>query len=309
MKNKKIFITGGSGYLGKHLIERYYQLNEIVVYSRDEAKHYFLKKQYPKIKCIIGDIRDRERMLESSIGCNIGIFAASMKQIEACEDNPEEAVATILHGGMNSKYIAQKNNFESACFISSDKSRSATTIYGALKYVTGEIFISSDERYNTNLSVAVYGNVMNSTGSIIPLIWNCINKNIEMTVYGSSMTRFMIEVNDAIDVIEYSLHNNKVNVVPKISSFNILDLVKIYSDQFGLKYKMGSPRINEKIHECMISKDEHCRVFDKGSYYIISRTLTNDKLVDLKNEEFSSKDYVVSSDDLYSFLKMRNFYK
>ena len=177
LKNKKIFITGGAGFLGKKLIERLYDENEIIVYSRDEAKHYSLKAIYPNIRFILGDIRDKELITRSSRGSNIGIFAASLKQISACDEFPEEAVKTIVNGAINSKFAALENNFEAATFISTDKSRAATTIYGSLKFAAGEQFILKnhlEKKSKTRLSTVIYGNVLNSTGSIIPMIWKSI---------------------------------------------------------------------------------------------------------------------------------------
>jgi UDP-glucose 4-epimerase len=131
MKSKRIFITGGAGFLGKNIINRYYNDNDITIFSRDEAKHYYLKKQYPNINCVIGDVRNYDLLKRVSKGHNVGIFAASLKQIESVDQNVEEGVEVIVRGAINSRRISEENNFESACFISSDKSRSATTIYGA----------------------------------------------------------------------------------------------------------------------------------------------------------------------------------
>ena len=91
MKNEKIFITGGAGFLGKNLIDRLHKDNEITVYSRDEAKHYYLKKYYPNVNFVVGDIRNKDLLIRKSKGHTVGIFAASLKQIEACNDNYEEA--------------------------------------------------------------------------------------------------------------------------------------------------------------------------------------------------------------------------
>ena len=217
MKNKNIIITGGGGYLGKHLITRFYKDNEITIYSRDEAKHYYLKKKFPKLRCIIGDVNDYETLNEACKNQNIGIFAASLKQIEAVDQNVKAGINTIIHGALNSRKAATNNNLQSACFISSDKSRAATTLYGAMKFVAGESFIVNEEQSPTKLSTCIYGNVLNSTGSIIPLIWDSIVNNYTLTLYSEKMTRFMVTVEDAIDLIENSLQVSGYNEIKKRS--------------------------------------------------------------------------------------------
>ena len=256
MENKKIFITGGAGYLGKNIIDKYYDKNEITIYSRDEAKHYFLKKQYPNIKCVVGDIRNYDLLKRASSKSDIGIFAASLKQISSVDENYEEGVNVIINGGLNSRRVAVENNMEAACFISSDKSRAATTLYGSMKYVAGESFIVNSEESTTRLSTAIYGNVMNSTGSIIPLIWDSIKNKRTLVLYSEEMTRFLIEIEDAITLIEESLKVNGFNLIPNLKSFLIKDLFDIYKENFGLQYTIGEPRVSEKLHEMMISKEE-----------------------------------------------------
>ena len=149
-RDQRIFITGGTGFLGRSLIERLYKDNEIIIYSRDEAKHYLLKEKYPNIHFVIGDIRDKDLLKRSSKGVNIGIFAASLKQISSCDENPEEALKIIANGAINSKHVAIENKFDAATFISSDKSRAATTIYGSLKYFAGEQFIYKNNYLNVD---------------------------------------------------------------------------------------------------------------------------------------------------------------
>lgn len=307
LKNKKIFITGGAGYLGANIVSYYYNDNEIVVYSRDEAKHYYLKKQFPKIKCIIGDIRNYDLLKKSSNGCDIGIFAASLKQIEAVDQNVEESVKIIVNGALNSRKVAEENNFESACFISSDKSRSATTLYGSMKFVAGESFIVNSEQSNVKLTTAIYGNVLNSTGSIIPLIWDAINKKYELTLYSEEMTRFMITINEAIDLIENSFKYSGYNVIPKLQSFLVKDLFDIYSENFGLKYDIGAPRISEKIHEILFSKEEAPRIKDTDDFYLMHyKTVFNHKL---PFNEFSSKSVVINKITLKRILEIYNYFK
>ncbi len=309
LHDEKIFITGGAGYLGTNLVKRLYEHNEITVFSRDEAKHYYLKKQFPKVKCVIGDVRNRQLLTEAARGHSIGIFTASLKQIEAVDDNVEEGLQVIVHGAINSRKAATKNNFKAATFISTDKSRAPTTIYGAMKYVAGEAFIVGSELDNTRLSSVIYGNVLNSTGSVIPLIWDSIKKGYELTLYGEEMTRFMIDVEEAIDCIEYALGKDGFNIIPNLKSFRIKDLFEIYEQEFRLKWKLGAPRMNEKYHEHMISPFERERATYDAKYDMFllhNKNVYNENI--LSDRGLSSEDRVVSKDELHDLLKKYNYF-
>ena len=315
-KDKRIFITGGTGFLGRSLIKRLYKDNEIIIYSRDEAKHYFLKEKYPNVHFVIGDIRDKDLLKRSSKGVNIGIFAASLKQISSCNENPEEALQIIANGAINSKHVAIENQFDAATFISSDKSRAATTIYGSLKYFAGEQFVirNNHERHcNTNLSTMIYGNVLNSTGSIIPMIWKSINSNTELTLFSIEMTRFLIDVDEAIDLIFKGISYDQVSVIPKSKSLKILDLFEIYKENFNLKFNVGYPRIGEKIHEVLVTKEEMKRLYnsDCGTFYILKpcRPKYQSNSTQLRKGEYSSKDCLISKSELNNILDRFNYFK
>ena len=315
-KNKRIFITGGTGFLGRSLIDRLHKDNEIIIYSRDEAKHYFLKEKYPNVNFVIGDIRDKELLMRSSKGSDIGIFAASLKQINSCDENPEEALKIIANGAINSKHIAIENQFDSAMFISTDKSRAATTIYGSLKYFAGEQFILKNnyERYcSTNLSTIIYGNVLNSTGSIIPMIWKSITSNTELTLFSEEMTRFFIDVDEAIDLILRGISYDQVSIIPKSKSFKILHLFEIFKENFNLKFKIGSPRIGEKIHEVLVTKEEMKRLYnsDCETFYILKpcRPKLQSDCTQVREGDYCSKDCLISKSELNKILKKFNYFK
>lgn len=311
IKNEKIFITGGAGFLGQQLVRRFYNHNEITVFSRDEAKHYYLKKKFPKVNCIIGDVRNYDLLLESMKGHTIGIFAASLKQIEAVDQNVEESLQVIIMGAVNSRKAATRNNLKAATFISSDKSRMATTLYGAMKFVAGEAFIVNAEKEKTKLSSVIYGNVLNSTGSIIPLIWDSIKNNYELTLYGEEMTRFMIDVDQAVDAIEFALEHTGYNIVPNLKSLRIKDLFEIYTEEFGMKWKLGKPRISEKIHEQMFSPHEVSRIkyHKEKDSFLIHYTEIFDELREFSVDGLSSQNTLVTKNELKDLLRKYNYFK
>ena len=308
IKGEKIFITGGAGFLGKNLVRHLYEDNELTIFSRDEAKHYFLKKRFPNVKCIIGDVRNYELLKKASADHSIGIFAASIKHIQTVDQNVQEGLEIIINGAVNSRRVAEENNMKAACFISTDKSRAATTLYGSMKFVAGESFIVNAEESNVRLSTAVYGNVLNSTGSIIPLIWHSIKNNYPLTLYSNKMTRFMITIDQAINLIEHGLNVNGYNIIPNIKSFLVKDLFEIYAERFGLRYSLGVPRISEKLHEMMISAEEAPRTFfdkDKNAYFMHYSDLASHPI----EGEYISNNVVVAKEELVSVLDKYNFFK
>lgn len=308
IRNEKLFITGGAGFLGRNLISKFYKNNNITVFSRDEAKHYYLKKEFPLVNFVIGDIRNKDLLIRKSKNHTIGIFAASLKQIEACNDNYEEAAKVIIDGAFNSRIAAEENSFKAACFISSDKSRGATTIYGAMKYVAGEGFISG--KSDCKLTTAIYGNVMNSTGSVIPLIWKFINNKKQLELYGSEMTRFLLDIEDAANLIVKAFNYTNCNLIPKTKSFKLLDLFEIYKEKFGLKFKLGVPRSGEKIHEIMASSEELRRMnFCKKNNVYILYPHKDINLLKFPNNEYSSRDFCISKKELEKYLENKNYYK
>jgi UDP-glucose 4-epimerase len=222
----------------------------------------------------------------------------------------EESNEIIIIGALNSRHAAIANNLKSAAFISTDKSRAPTTLYGAMKFVAGEAFILNAEEEKTKLSSVIYGNVLNSTGSIIPLIWDSIKKGYALKLYGDEMTRFMIHIDEAVDCIEYALETTGHNIIPNLKSLKVKDLFEIYSDKFGLKWELGQPRISEKIHEQMIAPQEIDRVFfdeKRGMYLMHYKNIHGDS--GLPAVGLSSENCLVSKEELKELLEKYNYFK
>jgi UDP-glucose 4-epimerase len=309
LTGENIFITGGAGYLGRHLIERYYNNNSITVYSRDEAKHYYLKQRWPKVNFVIGDIRNEDLIIRASRNHSIGIFAASLKQIEAVDENVAEGVNTIVLGALNSRRCVEDNEMKAGCFISTDKSRAATTLYGSMKFVGGESFIVNAFA-RPRLSTAIYGNVINSTGSVIPLIWNAINNEYPLSLYSSEMTRFMLTIDEAIATIERGLALSGYNIIPAARSFRIRDLFDLYHEKHGLVYYIGVPRISEKIHEVMISRDEAPRTLKVDNFYHMHyRNISPSPPTEFPDGEYSSANALMNIEELREHLEANNYYE
>ena len=156
----------------------------------------------------------------------------------------------------------------------------------------------------------IYGNVMGSTGSIIPLIWNFIKKGSVLELYGSSMTRFLIDVHEAIDLILKSVNYENCNIIPIAKSFRVKELFDIYKHEFGLSYIETEPRTGEKIHEIMASNEEIRRmelVKEDNIYLLCPKKDIG--TVDFADGEYSSRNCCLSKDELYEYLKCRNFFK
>lgn len=307
----RLFITGGSGFLGKHLIKHYYDKADITIFSRDEAKQFLIKQQYPDVRCVLGDIRNYDSLLRVMRQCwpTHAVFAASMKHIDACRDNYQEANDIIVRGAFNSRQAAEECGVDAACFISSDKSRAATTIYGAMKYTAGEAFITNPT--DMKVSTLVYGNVMNSTGSIIPKIWEAIRNDRSLSLYHQDMTRFLYDINDAVSLIDFSLFKNPFNgttIVPYLKSFKLIDLFSLYTEKFGLMWKMGSPRPGEKLHEILIAREEWARTTEDpyNSLYFIHNDFQNKLNFDT---DFSSSSYYISKAELKMYLEQNGWFK
>lgn len=310
MTNKRIFITGGTGFLGRCVVEKYYKDNKLTVMSRDESKHAVMRKEFPNINFVIGDVRNLDLLMSASRGHDIGIFCASLKHVAAVNENIEEAEAIIVQGAINARKVSIANKFQSAVMVSTDKSRYPITLYGAMKFIAGEQFIWNAESENTNLSSIICGNIINSTGSLIPMIWKSIKYNRTMSLFGPSMTRFTITGPEAADLIAQAISVTGHSVVPKLKSFSIKDVFDIYARTFGLKYEIVvSSNSLERQHESMITTEDHCRLYDYGDYYCLHYRRMNPNPPLLVNNEYNSLDHLMSMTEVEEMLAKNNYFK
>ncbi|MEA1909452.1 MAG: polysaccharide biosynthesis protein [Patescibacteria group bacterium] len=297
----KVFITGITGTLGKELLKRYYGKWEIVGFSRDELKQAMLEREYPKVKFIIGDVRDFDSVYKAMRGCDAVIHAAAMKRIEVCEQHPLEAVRTNVFGTENVARAATYLGIKKAITVGSDKGVDPVNAYGMTKALQEKIFTS----YNYNS--ARYGNVFGSRGSVVPLFYQMAKEGKSLTVTDPTMTRFILTIDEAISLIIKALEEPMDGsvYVKKMPAASLGDIAKAFSDDITIIGKMRG----EKLHETLISSEEFTRLAEtKDGFAVIGtekirddygRAYTSDterRLTPDEIREFSKKALGVEKD-------------
>lgn len=293
--DKTILITGGTGSFGKQFINyftaTYPKIKKIIVYSRDELKQSEMKIDYSaelqeKLRFFIGDVRDRQRLLQACEDVDIIIHAAAMKQVDTAEYNPTECVATNISGAENVIHAALSSGVSDVVALSTDKACSPVNLYGATKLASDKLFSAANNirgRRNIRFSVVRYGNVMGSRGSVIPLFLR-LKGSGEVPITHDQMTRFNISLQDGVNMVEYALNNHLGGeiFVPKIPSYKITTLAEAVCP--GAKHKIIGMRPGEKLHEEMISHTDSLSTIDLGKYYaILPNNSLNFKMDDFMN--------------------------
>jgi UDP-N-acetylglucosamine 4,6-dehydratase (inverting) len=316
-KNKNLLITGGTGSFGQafvsYLLNNKIDLKKIIVFSRDELKQFEMSKifnedKYPNIRYFIGDIRDKDRLKLSLNDVDIVIHAAALKQVMAAEYNPFEFIKTNILGSQNLIESCLDAGVKNVLALSTDKASSPINLYGATKLCADKLFTAANNikgRRDIKFSVVRYGNVMGSRGSVLGVFLKEKEKK-SFPITDKKMTRFNINMNEAIDFVIYSLLKSKGGeiFVPKIPSFRVIDLANALAD--NCKLNIIGIRTGEKIHEEMISSNEALNSIDLGKCYAILNEF-NYKFY--KNYKFLSKDFVYRSDTNKKFLTINNLKK
>lgn len=321
----KFLIFGGTGSLGKTLVKRLFlENNEVAVFARGEDKHHKLKQKYPLVKNIIGDIRDYDAVLKAIICFNpdIIINASSLKQVPYAEEFIEEAVKTNINGTINickavEEATRDKSNATKVLLISTDKVCMPVNAYGMSKALQERLHIRAGDNSKNIYNVVRYGNVLESTGSVIPLFKQLLKNGKDITVTHPEMTRFLMSLDDAVDLIFKALNDNfgKRIFIPKIRSAKIVDLGKVLIEKYNSTrtINFSSIRPGEKLHEILISKDESNRTFwmEDGTY-ILTDIMNPEKNIQngliYKDIEYSSSHFNISENDLKEFLESKGVF-
>ena len=280
LNNKVILITGGTGSFGHHFIDyvlKNYAPKKIIVYSRDEYKQFIMNNEYKSSKDVmrffIGDVRDAVRLNMAMKGVDYVIHAAALKQVPACEYNPNEAIKTNVNGAMNVINAALETGVKKVIALSTDKAVNPINLYGGTKFVSDKLFCAANAysgQNGTKFSVVRYGNVAGSRGSVIPFFQNIIDngeKKLPITDY--RMTRFWISLENGVKLVIKALEESQggETFISKIPSFKITDLAQAMLP--GCEMTEVGMREGEKLHEIMITREDSLKTYDYENHYII----------------------------------------
>ncbi len=279
-KNEILLITGGTGSFGKAVLRRYLdsELKEIRIFSRDEKKQDDLRKQLkePKVKFYIGDVRDYQSVANAMRGVDYVFHAAALKQVPSCEFFPIEAVKTNVLGTENVLEAAINYNVKRVICLSTDKAVYPINAMGMSKAMMEKVMVARSRNLNESETVLCgtrYGNVMASRGSVIPLFVEQIKAGKPLTITDPNMTRFMMTLDDAVDLVLYAFKHGKQGdiFVQKSPASSIGDLSHALKEIYNTdnEIKVIGTRHGEKLYETLVNREEMVKAEDLGDYYRI----------------------------------------
>jgi UDP-glucose 4-epimerase len=302
-----LLITGGTGSFGNSVLKRFLRTNikEIRIFSRDEKKQDDMRKRYanPKLKFYIGDVRDYNSILNASRGVDYIYHAAALKQVPSCEFHPMEAVKTNVIGTENVLEAAIQNEVKRVVCLSTDKAVYPINAMGISKAMMEKVMVAKSRNVDPNKTVICgtrYGNVMASRGSVIPLFVDQIRAGQSLTITDPNMTRFMMTLADAVDLVLYAFEHgsNGDLFVQKAPAATIETLARALTDLVGKPdhpINVIGTRHGEKLFEALLSREEMACAQDMGEYYRVPpdlRDLNYGKFVEQGEEKIShTEDY------------------
>ncbi len=280
--NKSVLITGGTGSFGKAFIRELlarYKPARVVVFSRDELKQFDMQQEFPQsaMRFFLGDVRDKERLIQAMRGVDYVIHAAALKQVPAAEYNPMECIKTNIHGAENVIHAALANNVAKVIALSTDKAANPINLYGATKLASDKLFVAANNivgSSHTEFSVVRYGNVVGSRGSVVPFFKKLIAENAtELPITDVRMTRFWISLQQAVEFVFKNFQRMQGGevFVPKIPSVRIVDLAEAMAP--GLPHKLIGIRPGEKLHEIMCPEDDSHLTLAFHDHYVLQPSI------------------------------------
>lgn len=277
--NKVLLITGGTGSFGNAVLRRFLDspLREIRVFSRDEKKQDDMRRTYgsDKLKFYLGDVRDEQSLRAAFHGVEYCFHAAALKQVPSCEFHPLEAVKTNVLGAANVLSIAKEAGVERVVCLSTDKAVYPINAMGISKAMMEKVMVATARGYGSRDPVLCgtrYGNVMASRGSVIPLFVDQIGKGVPITITDPQMTRFMMTLDDAVDLVLYAFEHgaNGDIFVQKAPAATVLTLACALREMLGKpdhEIRVIGTRHGEKLYETLLSREERASAIDLGGYY------------------------------------------
>lgn len=305
-KDKTLLITGGTGSFGNAVLDRFLgediDIKEIRIFSRDEKKQEDMRIKYKndKIKFYIGDVRDIRSVNDAMEGVDYIFHAAALKQVPSCEFFPVQAVKTNVLGTENVLQSAINHNVKRVIVLSTDKAAYPINAMGMSKAMMEKVAVAKGrdlEEGRTVICRTRYGNVMASRGSVIPLFLDQIKKGKPLTITNPDMTRFMMTLEDAVELVLYAFENGRQGdlFVQKAPAATIDVLAKAIKElkKSDVKIQNIGTRHGEKLYEVLVTKEEMLCAEDKGDYFRIpadSRNLNYQKFEDVGNDDLSKVD-------------------
>ena len=297
-KNKTLLITGGTGSFGNAVLEMFIEsdIAEIRIFSRDEKKQDDMRRKYhnSKLKFHIGDVRNKDSINNAMKGVDFVFHAAALKQVPSCEFYPMEAVRTNILGTSNVVDVAVDNGVKKVICLSTDKAVYPINAMGVSKAMMEKVFVAKSRTSgDTKIIGTRYGNVMASRGSVIPLFHNQLINNKPLTITNPEMTRFMMTLENAVELVLYAFENGENGdiFVQKAPSSTIGQLADVMKDIYKSKSEIKNigVRHGEKMHETLLSKEERLISEDLNNYFRIpadNRDLNYEKYFEKGQDEF-----------------------
>ena len=301
LKDKVLLITGGTGSFGHAVVDRFLEtdIREIRILSRDEKKQDDMRKAYnnPKLKFYIGDVRNLDSIIDAFRGVDYVFSAAALKQVPSCEFYPMEAVRTNVIGSDNVITACVRNHVKKAIFLSTDKAAYPINAMGISKALMEKNVIARSRQLlpgDTVLCLTRYGNVIASRGSVIPLFLNQIREGKPITITNPEMTRFMMTLDDAVDLVLYAFENGEQGdlFVQKAPAATIETLAKAVLSLTGAKTGVTyiGTRHGEKLFETLVTQEEMLKSVDMGNFFCVkadNRDLNYDQYFTQGNQKLN----------------------